>query len=103
MEVKLTIKLSLNIFLINLFNRCHHARLYDCKARFQTKGDKIQKPFLLHTHPLDVKPPVNSSMMQLSNATTIDVKPGNSSMIQLSNATTIDVNPMDILKLNDTI
>lgn len=39
-----------------LFYRCHHARLYDCKARFQTKGEKIQKPYLLHTHPLDMKP-----------------------------------------------
>lgn len=29
--------------------------MYDCKARFQTKGNKIQKPFLLHTHPLDAK------------------------------------------------
>lgn len=49
--------IKFNTFLLkNIFNyRCHHARLYECKARFQTKGDKIQKPYLLHTHPLDVK------------------------------------------------
>lgn len=62
--------------------------MYDCKARFQTKGDKIQKPFLLHTHPLDVKPP-SSSYNPMSDNT--------------MNMSPINVNPMDILKMNDTI
>jgi hypothetical protein len=37
--------------------RCSSARSHDCKARFQTQGAKILKPFLLHTHPIaDLKP-----------------------------------------------
>lgn len=39
--------------------RCSCARSHDCKARFQTIGIKILKPYLLHTHdiasPKDVK------------------------------------------------
>ena len=39
--------------------RCSNARSHDCKSRFQTKGNKILKPFLLHTHeitlPKDLK------------------------------------------------
>ncbi|XP_070506028.1 modifier of mdg4-like isoform X41 [Chironomus tepperi] len=33
--------------------RCYSSRSHDCKARFQTKGDKILKPFLLHTHSIE--------------------------------------------------
>lgn len=35
------------------FHRCYSSRSHDCKARFQTKGDKILKPFLLHTHSIE--------------------------------------------------
>ncbi|KAG5672372.1 hypothetical protein PVAND_002504 [Polypedilum vanderplanki] len=35
-----------------IYWRCSSARAHECKARFQTKGDKILKPFLLHTHPV---------------------------------------------------
>ncbi|CRK91971.1 CLUMA_CG005563, isoform L [Clunio marinus] len=30
--------------------RCNCSRSHDCKARFQTKGANILKPYLLHTH-----------------------------------------------------
>jgi hypothetical protein len=48
---------DLNPMLVRTYWRCSSARSHDCKARFQTQGAKILKPFLLHTHPIaDLKP-----------------------------------------------
>lgn len=127
------ISLQNKFYLINIFksSRCHHARLYDCKARFQTKGDKIQKPFLLHTHPLDVKPPPNlnanntlpnprsshpgsalpnprsslpnNSLPRNSIPNPMSVIPSNTQ--PNPERMTINVKPLDVLKLkmNDTV
>lgn len=39
-----------------IYWRCVNSRSHNCKARFQTTGEKILKPDFTHTHPTHVIP-----------------------------------------------
>jgi hypothetical protein len=95
--------------MLKISSRCHHARMYDCKARFQTKGGKIQKPFLLHTHPLDMKPiPDNNTLPRSSQSSNLPPNPRSSlpsshqrnSLPNLLTRNSSLLNPMSVIPPN---